>query len=533
MAIMAMDTLNNKKHRALYVSLLFCQQSVAGDWQFTPSISLDHTYSDNVNLNRANQVDSLVSQTSVNLESSYRAQYARFNWSSQSTYVLYSHDHDIDKGYIDLQSNFAVQLWPNGITLLGSANIENRAQNGSRNALADIVSADTTQIENYSAGVGYFVNNSDFELNVTLRYQDTHAKDNIGNKHGYLTQLNSNNGNSAKVIFWDVEASYQELENDTDSGRIHRGQVKIGWITPYRFNPFIRYYNEGNTGNIRSNQSIESNSYGVGLRWLLTERFYIDLSYNKPNDDAVDFDGKPQQNYIDTSVRWQPSVRTQLEANFSQRFYGDSYGLNISHKNKRLTNSINYTETVQAFTRNRYESIPQGLFWCPNSNEQTIDITQCLAQDNQTINFDDYSLVALNDFELVEDNQFSLNKSLNWTSTLALAKTQLVLSLDGNERKNLTDLQTDTVKNANVNLLRQLSKRSRFDLTLSYTENYLNKNTDDQRRDRYRQYQLSYQRNINNSLTSEVHLTYINRSSNEQAFNYKEGRFNVVFSKDF
>ena len=36
-----------------------------------------------------------------------------------------------------------------------------------------------------------------------------------------------------------------------------------------------------------------------------------------------------------------------LEASFSERFYGDSYGLNFTHRNKRLTNTVSYVEDIQ------------------------------------------------------------------------------------------------------------------------------------------------------------------------------------------
>jgi uncharacterized protein (PEP-CTERM system associated) len=535
MAIMAMDTVITKKSCLLfiYISLLLSRFALAGEWQFTPGISINETYSDNVTLKANDKINSLVSQTMVNIDSSYVAQHALFNLSSTSTYAFYSHDHDKDKGYIDLASNFAFQLWPNGITLLGGATIENKAQNDSKNALADLVSADTTQLENYNLGVGYDVSNSDFTLNTVIRYQITQAGDNVGEQQGYLSQLNSSNGSSARTLFWDVSGSYQELENDTNNGRIYQSEVKIGLITDYRFNPFVRYYNEGNSGNIRANQSIQSNAFGLGLRWLVTDRLLVDVSYNKPEDTTLNLDGKPQNNYINATARWQPSIRSQLETSYSQRFYGDSYGFNFTHSNKRLTNNISYVEAVESFTRNSFESIPQGLFWCPNSNTEIIDIKQCFAQSDQNINFDDFSLVTFNDFELVEDNQFSLNKTLNWTSTLALAKTTLILALNGNERENLTDQNISLIQNARVDIKRQISGKSFLNLSLSYLDNHLQKNTDNKRRDRYRQYQLAYQRNINNSLTSEVNLSYIYRSSDQQSFNYQEGRFNISLSKDF
>jgi len=210
MAIMAMDTVKNKKLSAFYVALLFSQYSYAGEWQFTPSISIDETYTDNVELTTNNEISSLVSQSILSINSSYIAKHASFNLSSDSTYALYSHDHDLDKGYLNLSSDFSIQLWPNGISFIGSANIENKARNSSKNSLADIVSADTSQVVNYSAGLGYSIANSLFSIGSNASYQITQADDNLGEQEGYIVGLSSKNGSATRSLFWDVNASYQE-----------------------------------------------------------------------------------------------------------------------------------------------------------------------------------------------------------------------------------------------------------------------------------------------------------------------------------
>jgi len=531
MAIMAMDTVKNKKLSAVYIALLFSQYTYAGEWQFTPSMTLEETYSDNVELTRHNEISSLVSQSIMSINSSYVAKHARFNLSADSTYALYSHDHDLDKGYINLSSDVSIQLWPNGISFIGSANIENKARNSSRNSLADIVSADTSQVETYNAGLGYNIANSLFSFGSNVSYQITQSDDNFGEMEGYIIGLNSKNGSSSKSLFWDINGSYQESKNNNQTGRMHQNEMKLGFITDYKVTPFFRYYDEDNTGNIVSNQSFETNSYGLGLSWLITPRMFFDISYNKPIGSSVDREGKEQEEYVDASINWQPSVRTQLEASYSQRFYGDSYGLSFNHSNKRLTNNISYSESVKAFTRNNFNVIAVGSFWCPKSENSISD--SCFLQDVQNVNTDDYSLFTLTDFELVEDNQFSLNKILSWTSTLALARTTFSLNINTDERESLANKIKDNTQSASFTMKRKVSGKSSINLKLSFTDKHLQKNSENSRRDRYRQYGISYERAMNQSLKTSFDLAYVNRASGLELYNYQEGRVSFKITKDF
>jgi len=541
MAIMAMGTVSKNKTIILCSALLFSQSAFSGDLQFTPSIKIDETYTDNVELTTNNKISSLVSQTAFLLDSSYQAQYATFNFHSESIYALYSHDHEKDDDFHTLDADFAIQLWPNGISFIGSAKLDRRSKNSARNSLADIVSGDTVEVQTYTSGFGYIIENSLFLINSKLNYHFTESEDDIGNREGYIGSFLSKNGSSAKNIFWDTSASYQENKNNGQDSKMYRGEIKLGYITPYDFNPFLRYYDEDNSGSINSGQSKESNSYGLGVRWLITPRFYLDVSYNKPIGTQLDIDGKTQKEYVDASINWQPSIRTQLEASFSQRFYGDSYGLNLTHENKRLTNSISYIEDVQSFTRNNYIAKSLGSFWCPNEDspsgtnpdQETTDLTNCYAQGDSNIDFDNYHLIGLNEFELIEDDQFSLNKALNWTSSLALSRTTFTLTLTASTRENLETHIEDNNDAAKFSIKRKVSGRSNIALNFSYTDNQLQKKSENERRDRYRQYAINYDKSLNSELKADFSLAYVNRSSKQQQFNYKEGRVTFKITKGF
>ena len=540
MAITAMGMAHKTKLSAVCIALICSKLAVAGEWQFDPSIIVDETYSDNVGLTTNNEQSSLVTQVGLNIESTYKAQQAEFNFSSESIYALYSHDHDLDSDYQTLSSDLRVQLWPNGIVAYGGISIDNQSRNGSRNALADIVSADTVQVENYNGGLEYNIDNSDFIVNSSIGYRETNSEDNIGNQKGINSRITSTNGTGARHVFWEVEHDYQDLENNNQKGKQSQSEVKIGWITGYGLNPFLRYYDEDNSGDINnSNRSIESNSYGLGARWLITPRLALNVSYNQPIGDNLDLDGDEQEAYVNASVQWQPSPRTKLTANISERFYGTSYGLDFTHRNKRLTNSISYVEDVQTFTRNNFAANLVGFYFCPSSN--ITSVADCIIKDEGSIFPDNpnepdnpgFQLFPIQDFTLVEDNVFSLNKTLNWSSVLALPRTTISFTASHQNRENLESFNEDERSASSLNVSRKVSGRSSISFDLSYTETNLQIDTEFERIDRYRRYEISYQKSLNSALSFDLSLSYLNRASDNALFNYEEGRVSAKVTKGF
>ncbi|MBA6328741.1 TIGR03016 family PEP-CTERM system-associated outer membrane protein [Colwellia sp. MB02u-6] len=535
----AMGMAQKTKLTSVFFALIYSNFAFAGDWQFDPSINLDETYTDNVGLVLNNQQSSLVSQAGVNIKTSYTAQQAKFTLSSQSNYALYSHNHKLDNDYHTIASDLRLQLWPNGIVLFGAVNISNQSRNGSRNALADIVSADTTQVETYNGGIEYNINNSTYVVNSSIGYKKSNSADNIGNRESVITQLNSTNGTGTRHAFWELQHNYQEQKNNGKNGQQSQSEAIIGLITDYNVNPFVRYYSEDNSGDINTtNRSLESNSYGLGVRWLISPRLRLDASYNKPIGDKLDLNDDEQKAYVNAAVQWQPSPRTKLSANISERFYGTSYGLDLTHSNRRLTNTISYVENIQTFTRNNFVPNTIGLYFCPNN---ILQIEECILKDDTTIFLNtpnDSSnqgsqIVLIQDFTLAEDNVYSLNKTFSWTSTLALPRTTISINTNQQNRENLDTRIEDELSSASLSIKRRVSGRSSAGFTLSYTETSLQLDTELERTDRYRRYQLDYDTSLNSALSFNVAVSYLNRSSGNALLNYEEGRISAKITKGF
>ncbi|GLX78210.1 hypothetical protein tinsulaeT_15500 [Thalassotalea insulae] len=531
MAIMATDTVKKTKLALYITAACLVQPAYAGEWLFSPNLIVNEVLTDNVELSISEKQSSLVSQAGVDINTQFESQYLTFALSSSSIYAAYSHDHSLDNDYHTLSSEFDLKLGRQGFSLMGSADIDNRSRNNAKNSLADIVSADTVRVERYSGGLAYKVSNSQFHINSNIKYNLAQSEDDIGNFEGYSSQLLSENGSSVSNIFWNVDSQYQERKNQGQTSKSYQGEMKLGLITQWKVNPFLRYFDEDNTGTIQRGRSTESNSYGVGVRWLVTPRLYLDVSYNTPIGTSFDLEGKKLGNYIDSRINWQPSVRTSINAGYSQRFFGDTYSLTLQHRNRRLSNEISYIEEVKSFTRGHYQAIELGAFWCPSGN--SIDLNNCFISSNQDIDFDQFQLVNVSDYELTEDNVFSLYKTLSWNSELALSRTKFKLTAELSNREDLETRNEDDKTYLSFSASRAISGHSNISLSSSYTDNWLRKHTDIERRDRYRSISLSYTKSLNSRLAVDFKLAHVNRSSNTQQFNYEEGRVAFKITKDF
>jgi len=524
-----MDMAHKRSYLGSLVFCCICPFVTAGEWQFDPSITIEETYTNNVELLTDSDLESYVNQTSVGLNANFSSKRVEFSFNGTSTYASYSHDHDLDDDFKTLNANGSVALWTGGPEITASANIQNQNKNAANNSLADLVSGDTVEIQNYQTGIKYNVTNSKFLINSALNYNSSLSDDDIGESEGVSAQFNTQNGSSSRYAFWQVNGSFSKRENRSLSGESYNYEVKLGAITPYTMTPFIRFYDEDSTGSINNNQSNNTRSWGPGLNWQLSSHFLLDISYNYVDDD------KKSDDYISFNINWQPSSRTSLQAGLSQRFFGNSYNLNFQHTNRRLTNNITYDETIQAFDRNNYQLNLLGLYWCPMNTTTTDSILNCYASNDSTIGFDHYQLVGLSEQVLLESNEFSLNKNLSWQSSLKLARTSFSLSLSNKERESLSSGIKDNTFSATFDISRKISGRSDLKLTYSFVHSEIDKNQikSNGQEDFYRTVSTIYTRKLANSLSTSLSIQYLNRDSENNVRTYKETRAFINIKKDF
>ena len=493
MVTMATDMAHKIKKPCLILTFLsFLSPASAGDWTFTPAISLNETYSTNIESARTDKTDSLVTQASAILQSKYESQKADLVFVSSHSIYAYSHDSELNDDTRSLSATGSIDLI-DSLSLSGSASINNINRNDTNNGLDDLVVANTVESRTYNVGLDYSVDNNDFSLDSSIAYSLQEVDDGIGESEGYNIDFATENGSNARNVFWVVDGSYNDRKNSGNTGRSYDYEAKIGWISPYKFTPFIRYYDEDSSGSISNSSNTETKSWGPGIQWQVSNHVTIDASYNYVNDSSESDD------YIDAQIDWAPSSRTTLLASYSERFFGKSYDVDFTHRNKRLSNTVKYSEDLTAFSRDSYELNDQG------------------------------------ELELVEDSAFSLTKTLSWNSTLSLARTTFALTLSNRKRESLEDSSDTDSFSSLLSASRNLSRISTLALNFNFTNRDFNSgsSTANTQTDYYRTYSTSYTRQLLNSLSLVYSAQYTNRSSSNADSNYDEVRASININKEF
>lgn len=535
MAITAMGIIN-KINNNIYTKLgtllsitLASSIAVAGDWDFKPNFGLTETYSNNVELTTFDHHSSVVSQIITGLNTTYKSREVDFSFSGKETYATYSHNSKLNNDYQTAQMNGLFSLWRDGPKLMASSQITNVSQNGADNSLADLVSGDTVQRRSHSAGLKYQTANNSHTLNSSIIYSLTETEDSVGESKGYTANINSQNGNSARHVFWKISGLYSDRINTNSTGTNYTLDAQIGTITAIKLNPFIRIYRENITGTAAGTNQNNTNSWGPGVRWQASDHFYIDVSYNLVEDKTASDD------YIATNINWQPSQRTLLVAGFSQRFFGDSYNLNFSHKTKRLTNSISYDETIEIFDRDSFELVTLGEFWCPIG--APFDAALCFSASQPPSDTSGFELRSLTGLQSVENNEFSLNKRLAWNSTLALSRTTFTLNITTRERQSLSTGSLNDNLNISLSATRKLSPKSDLKFLVSYLNSSYDTSSDSvvntKQDDTYKTISATYNKSLASSLSGYFTIQYLDRESTQFDRSYDEIRAYINITKDF
>jgi uncharacterized protein (PEP-CTERM system associated) len=515
--------------RAYYlcvVSLILSNSTFAGEWRFTPSLGLTETYTNNIELTQLDKQSSLVSQLIIGADANFTSKKLQFSFLGTETLAGYSHDSELNDDYQTLEANASYLLWQDKLQAIASSSITNVSINESGNSLADLISADTVQQQNHSAGLQYNSTNSDYSFFSSLIYSMVNTEDGIGESDGVSALINSNNGNAARYVFWQVNGSFSNRKNDAFTSENYQFETKIGAITPYKINPFIRFYNERVTGTLAGSNPDSIPSWGPGLRYQVAKHFIIDLSYNYVNDET-----QASDDYVAADIDWQLSARTSLKAGYLNRFFGDSYNLDFSHTTKRLTNSISYHETIEVFDRNSFQEV-NGEVWCPNT---AIGIEDCLPIGEVPNDTTDFTSLPITSLEPVEGNEFSLNKRLAWKSQLALSRTTFSIDVSNRERESLSTGVIDNYLKTRLSVTRRMNSRSNITAYVDYSKNVFDKNRPDgpRQEDTYKTISATYNKSLASSLNTFFTLQYLDRQSNFERYTYNEARASINLTKDF
>ncbi|MCE0493256.1 TIGR03016 family PEP-CTERM system-associated outer membrane protein [Vibrio salinus] len=469
--------------------LWFMRYSYAADVVVTPRIESKFTYTDNVNLTSEDKRSSNITSLIAGLKLKSDGNNGNLSLDYQIEQLLYSYDSDKDKLYNKLSFSADKGLFSK-INLRGKAiaSVSNVARSIKENANTDVSTENTIESRNVGVGLSYQSNPSGvMDLLASIDSSLTDNEDSVGDNTTYTGQIVSKQGRAVKKYFWSVDYDYKatvgkEDEKSTGSSELDQ---KFGLQPVNRFSPLVHLYYEEYSGQT-DDDSADSSSWGPGVRYYIDKRSYIELGY----DFVLDGDNS---DFWRGGVHLNPSEKTVLDFNYTKRFYGNAYAFSLTHKTRRLTNSIFYVEEVTNYNRELY-------------------------------------------VEGSQIEQLTISKKLSWLSSLALRRTTVNLEVSSEKQKSMNSL---SIQSANVDkyssklslehhLTRQttLSPGFEFESYDFYNQGQITQE------DYYRNWSIAFTKNFASDLSMNLDLSYKDRSSTNSNDAYQESRISINIRKE-
>lgn len=82
------------------------------------------------------------------------------------------------------------------------------------------------------------------------------------------------------------------------------------------------------------------------VRYALSPRLMLSARAGYEDNDYRSIAGPAQGSFWSTGVYWNPSPRTSLNASFGRRYFGNTYGLDLSHRAHRSVWRLSYSENI-------------------------------------------------------------------------------------------------------------------------------------------------------------------------------------------
>jgi uncharacterized protein (PEP-CTERM system associated) len=335
---MAITTTKTSKNKLFYrglhpvigstsaVMLLLSLPASAVEWEFTPTLQLKETFTDNVRLSNTNEESDFITQVNPGISIVGLGPHLRFNTRYVMQNLFYAKEHGRNATNHQLDANGNAELLPEHLFVDAQASISQRSTSsfGPQSEDNTNITNNRTNVETYSFSPYLLHHFKDF-ADAELRY--THdSVSTSGSGSAVSTELQDSTSNSILM----------RLTSGDDF-------QTLGWGL---------YYNKQRI-DFDSGQEVDQVSYGADLRYRLSRKFSLLANGGYEKNDYLSITGDSGGSFWKAGFDWTPSRRTSVEALAGKRYYGDSYSLKASHRSRRTAFNVSYSEDVTT-TRDQF-----------------------------------------------------------------------------------------------------------------------------------------------------------------------------------
>ncbi len=331
------------------------------NWQITPSIGIEGTYTDNVNLTANNRQSDFVTRISPGLRIEGQSARASGNLNYQWQQYVYAESSARNNQQKSLAANGRLELVEQWLFLDASHNTSQQAVSafGTQGVGNELINSNRTEVASYRLSPyiqGRLANVADYQL----RYSGTHTSSDSGALSG---------GNSATTQAWNGQLS---------------------GVTPLSLLSWAVNVDNMDISHSRGFKSQNDRVYGT-LTYLIVPQVRLSVSAGSESDNYL-AGVERKKSTTGIGFEWAPTERTKVALRKDRRSFGDSYSADFTHRTAlsawKLSDSRNVrvptADMAQASIARNYDYFYQLL--PPSLNpEDRAALAQALAGLQPTI----------------------------------------------------------------------------------------------------------------------------------------------------
>jgi len=306
--------------------LLLSPKSDAYEWIFTPKIRIDLIFSDNINLASDNGLEKRESDFITRLTPGFYSKFTSRRFDSEVDFrlvnVIYANNSQRNKTLINLRTRNTGTIIEDLFYVDG--NIRVRQQNQSiLGKQGDNVNTTGNLRDVYMYSVSPYMlkrfgNFATSEIRYARILTNSDASNAFFNSQANVYQASLVSGSEFRTLEWGLNYSREDIDFDRRPKTV-KLETEIANI---QYN-FTRRFGLTGTG------GYEENTFGGG------------------------FD-KPKGIRWSAGFIWLPTPRTSIEASVGQRFFGDTYYYDVTHRMRKMALHSSYQENIRS-VRNTFE----------------------------------------------------------------------------------------------------------------------------------------------------------------------------------
>jgi len=324
----------------------------AGQWQFTPSVSLREIYSDNIGLSETDPQDDWVTELTPALN--LRGQSDRFQMSlNASAQLLYYQDASINDGDHTetnpaLAFNSTTTVLPSLLFLdLGGTAGQRLTSSNNRGSYDNIaLSGDRSDYYTYNVAPylrhrsrnGHFLELRAEHSVSEFEEGEPNTGDVLNDTETESYRLRADNQSAASRLHWSLSGNKRYVDrvaSGQSDSRFQDGQLDLSFELAKTIDLLAR---AGTTENELSGYDSEFNGdySAAGMRWSPNRRFHLSAMSGT--------------NYEDAEMAWKPSQRSEFNLGYRNSTVGlvrgPSWRANMALHGRHFGSTLSYTEEV-------------------------------------------------------------------------------------------------------------------------------------------------------------------------------------------